>query len=97
MWLGEPTVSLRAVRLIVTLALSILAAPVAADAQWAAKAWRFGLSAWASITPLPSCTASGGPERVGHEEGKNLRLDWRNLTDEEAARATAEAFGRDRV
>ncbi len=34
---------------------------------------------------------------LGYEEGKNLRLDFRNLADEEAARATAREFVRDRV
>jgi putative ABC transport system substrate-binding protein len=34
---------------------------------------------------------------LGYEEGKNIRLDWRNLADEEAARETAKQFVRDRV
>jgi hypothetical protein len=34
---------------------------------------------------------------LGYEEGKNLHLDFRNLTDEEAARATAQEFVRERV
>jgi len=33
----------------------------------------------------------------GYEEGKNLHVDWRNLADEEAARAAAQQFVRDRV
>jgi putative ABC transport system substrate-binding protein len=34
---------------------------------------------------------------LGYEEGKNLHVDWRNLPDEEAARATARQFVRDHV
>jgi hypothetical protein len=34
---------------------------------------------------------------LGYEEGKSLFFDWRNLPDEDAARATAQAFVRDRV
>jgi putative ABC transport system substrate-binding protein len=34
---------------------------------------------------------------LGYEEGKNLHLDWRNLPDEAAARATAQAFVREPV
>jgi len=36
-------------------------------------------------------------KKVGYEEGKSLRLDWRNLPDEETARVTAQEFVRNRV
>jgi len=36
-------------------------------------------------------------KELGYVEGKNIHLDWRNLPDEEAARATAKEFVRDRV
>src|SRR3989475_2863027 len=34
---------------------------------------------------------------LGYEEGKNIRLDWRNLPDEESAREVAREFVRNRV
>jgi putative ABC transport system substrate-binding protein len=36
-------------------------------------------------------------KRLGYEEGRNIRLDYRNQADEKAARTTAEAFVRERV
>ena len=38
-----------------------------------------------------------GLKALGYEEGKNIRMDFRNLPDEAAARATAREFVRDRV
>jgi putative ABC transport system substrate-binding protein len=38
-----------------------------------------------------------GLKALGYQEGKNIRLDWRNLPDEDAARVTAREFVRDRV
>src|SRR6266436_4550289 len=35
--------------------------------------------------------------RMGYEEGRNIRLDYRNQADEDAARATARAFVREQV
>ena len=34
---------------------------------------------------------------MGYEEGRNIRLDYRNQANEDAARATARAFGQERV
>lgn len=34
---------------------------------------------------------------LGYEEGTNIHLDWRNLDDEDTARAVAQEFVRDRV
>jgi putative ABC transport system substrate-binding protein len=36
-------------------------------------------------------------KRMGYEEGRNIRLDYRNQANEEAARATARAFVQERV
>lgn len=36
-------------------------------------------------------------DALGYEGGKNLRFDWHNLPDEEAARRVAQDFTRDRV
>jgi len=38
-----------------------------------------------------------GLRTLGYQEGKNLRLDFRNLADEQTARVTAQQFVRDRV
>jgi putative tryptophan/tyrosine transport system substrate-binding protein len=89
---------LRAIWLIVIVAFSILTTPLIADAQRQAKVWRIGLF-HVGLDHVPA-SLDGVRERLkelGYEEGKNLRLDWRNLPDEAAAHATAHAFVRDRV
>ena len=77
--------------------LALLAAPLAAEAQ-AQRVWRIGLF-HVGIDHVPP---SLGPLRetlktLGYEEGRNLRLDWRNLPDEAAAASVAREFVRDRV
>jgi len=47
--------------------------------------------------PVSLPTLREGLKVLGYEEGKNIRLDWRNLPDEEAARETAKEFVRNRV
>ena len=84
--------------LLLTLACSILAAPLAAIAQPAAKVWRIGLFHVGLDHVPPSLDGlREGLKALGYEEGKNTRLDWRNLPDEEAAWVTAQQFVRDRV
>jgi putative ABC transport system substrate-binding protein len=67
-------------------------------AQQAGKVWRIGIfhvgldHVPPSLEPLRQQLKT-----LGYEEGKNLHVDWRNLPDEEAARATARQFVRDRV
>ena len=81
-----------------TLAGGLLAAPLAVEAQPTGKVWRIGLfhvgidHVPPSLEPLLATLKA-----LGYEEGKNLRLDWRNLPDEPAANATALEFVRDRV
>jgi putative ABC transport system substrate-binding protein len=81
-----------------SLALVFLAPPLTAGAQQAAKVWRIGLfhvgldHVPPSLEPLRD-----GLRALGYEEGKNIRLDWRNLADEEAALKTAREFVRDQV
>src|SRR5919106_226030 len=89
---------LRTIGIIVTLILGIFAVPCSADAQQAGKVWRIGLF----HVGLDHVPPSLGPLReglkaLGHEEGKNIHLDWRNLPDEEAARETAQEFVRTRI
>ncbi len=89
---------LRTLALIVTLALAILLAPLDCEAQQAAKVWRVGLFHVGLDHVPPSLDGlREGLKALGYEEGKNIRLDWRNLADETAARATAQEFVRDRL
>ena len=71
----------------------LLAAPLAADAQQAGRMWRVGLFHVGLDHVPPSLDGlREGLKALGYEEGKNIRLDWRNLVDEDAARATAQTF-----
>ena len=80
------------------LTLALLAAPFAAGAQEPAKVWRLGLfHVGLDHVPPPLDGLRAGLKALGYEEGKNIRLDWRNLPDEDAARATAREFVRERV
>jgi ABC-type uncharacterized transport system substrate-binding protein len=76
----------------------LLAVAVVAEAQQAKKVWRIGLShVGLDHVPPPLETLRQELKRLGYEEGKNIQLDWRNLPDEEAARATAQEFVRNKV
>jgi putative ABC transport system substrate-binding protein len=76
----------------------LLAAALAAGAQQAGKMWRIGLFHVGLDHVPPSLDGlRDGLKALGYEEGKNIRLDWRNLVDEDAARITAQMFVRDRV
>ena len=76
----------------------LLAAPLAAEAQQPRRVWRIGVfhvgtdHVPPSLDPLKDTLKA-----LGYEDGKNLRLDWRNLPDEAAANGTALEFVRDRV
>src|SRR5262245_18550075 len=84
--------------LAVVIALSLVLVPNAGEAQEAAKMWRVGLFHVGVDHVPPSLDGlRDGLKALGYEEGKNIRLDWRNLVDEDAARTTAQAFVRDRV
>jgi len=81
--------------LLATVSLAIVSL---ANAQQTKKVWRIGLFHVGldhippSLEPLKE-----GMKALGYEQGRNIRLDWRNLPDEEAARVTAREFVRDRV
>src|SRR5437867_8907500 len=80
------------------LALSVLVASLAAEAQPPAKVYRISLFHVGLDHVPPSLDGlRDGLKALGYEEGKNIRLDWHNLVDEDAARTTAQAFVRDRV
>ncbi len=110
MWPGEDLLVDRRAFL-GTLAGGLLAAPLAAEAQPAGKVWRIGLFHVGLDHVPPSLdgirdglTALGydtgtspAPRDSAVIEGKNIRLDWRNLPSEAAARVTAAGFVKDRV
>jgi putative ABC transport system substrate-binding protein len=80
------------------LVLGLLAASPAAEAQPAGKVYRIGLFHVGLDHVPPSLEGlRQGLKMLGYEEGRNIRLDFRNLPDEAAARVTAEEFVRDRV
>jgi putative ABC transport system substrate-binding protein len=79
--------------------LTLLVILTSTPAAWPqARVWRIG----AFHVGLDHVPPSLEPLRqtlktLGYEEGKNLRFDWRNLPDEDAAREAARQFVRDRV
>src|SRR5215510_5211592 len=79
-------------------AATLLSTAPFAEAQQAKKVWRIGLShVGLDHVPPPLEPLRQELKKLGYEEGKNIQLDWRNLPDEEAARATAQEFVRNRV
>ena len=68
-----------------------------AGAQQPKKVWRVGLS-HVGLDHVPPSLEPLRQElkRLGHEEGKNIQLDWRNLPDEDAANALAKEWVRNR-
>jgi putative tryptophan/tyrosine transport system substrate-binding protein len=81
-------------RIVVSLlAILILAFGDVLHAQQPNKVWRVGLfhvgldHVPPSLEPLKE-----GLKRLGYTEGKNIRLDWRNLPDPEAAHQVAKEF-----
>ncbi len=84
--------------IILMLTLGTLQVPLAGEAQQATKVWRIGLMHVGLDHPPRSVdTFRETLKALGYEEGKDLRLDFRNLADDEAARATARDFVRDRT
>jgi putative tryptophan/tyrosine transport system substrate-binding protein len=77
---------------------AVLTAPLVVEAQQAGKGHRIGLlhvgldHVPPSLEPLREALRS-----LGYEEGKTVRLDWRNVADENAAGEFAKTFVRDRV
>src|SRR6058998_2786539 len=81
-----------------SVALGVLVPPLAAAAQQAGKVYRIGLF-HVGLDHVPPSLGGlrEGLKALGYEDGKNIRLDWRNLPDEAAARMTAKEFVRDGV
>jgi putative ABC transport system substrate-binding protein len=85
-------------RFLLTSLAGALAAPLGAEAQRAGKVWRVGLfHVGLDHDPPALAPLRESLKRLGYEQGKNIHLDYRNQADEEAARATALAFVRERV
>jgi putative ABC transport system substrate-binding protein len=83
---------------VATLILAFLLTPCAANAESSGKVYRIGVfHVGLDHVPPALDTLREGLRQLGYEEGKNLRLDWRNLPDEGTARETAQAFVHDRV
>ena len=81
-----------------TLTLGVFAVPSTVPAQSGRKVYRIGLFHVGLDHVPPSLEGlRQGLKTLGYEEGQNIRLDFRNLPDEAAARVTAGEFVRDRV
>jgi putative tryptophan/tyrosine transport system substrate-binding protein len=93
------------------LSLALLAAPLGSQAQPPGKVYRIGLF-HVGLDHVPPSLDSlrEGLKTLGYDsgtvpvsmvssvmEGKNIRLDWRNLPDEAVAHETAREFVRQRV
>jgi putative ABC transport system substrate-binding protein len=99
------------VAVVALLLLAFLAAPPLVGAQQSGKVYRIGvLHVGVDHVPPHLDGLRAGLRDLGYDvdtspaprqstvfEGKNLRLDWRNLWDEEAARVAARELVRDRV
>ena len=79
------------------MAFVLLFAPLVAQAQ-PARVWRVGLfHVGLDHDPPGLAPLRESLKQLGYVEGKNIRLDYRNQPDENAARETARAFARARV
>ena len=77
---------------------ALLTVPLAAKAQQAMRLRRIGLiHVGLDHVPASLPTLREGLRALGYEEGRNIRLDFRNLADEAAAHAVAREFVRDRL
>ncbi len=93
-----PGVPLSRWALVMVVIAAFVAVPLVAQAQQPGKVWRIGLFHVGLDHVPPSLEGlRQGLRALGYEEGKNLRLDWRNLPDEAAAREAARLFVHDRV
>jgi putative ABC transport system substrate-binding protein len=95
---GGGSVTIRRALCAAVLTLSLLASPLAAEAQQAGKVYRIGLF-HVGLDHVPPALHGlrQGLKDLGYEDGKNLRWDFRNLPDENAAQATAREFVREKV
>ncbi len=82
-WLSEAPMTRRTIGLLVTLALTVLVAPLQADAQQPTKVYHVGRLSSGSppeVSPFVYRTAEAfrhGLRALGYVEGQNLALTWR--------------------
>jgi len=89
---------MRLIGLAVILFANLILAPLSSEAQQPLKIPRIGLfHVGLDHDPPGLAPLRESLRRMGYEEGRNVRLDYRNQADEDAARATARAFVRERV
>ncbi len=89
---------MRLIGLAVVFALGLALGPLVAEAQPAVKVPRIGLfHVGLDHDPPGLAPLRESLRRMGYEEGRNIRLDYRNQADEDAARAAGRAFVRERV
>ena len=88
---------MRLIGLAVVLALSLTLGSLTVEAQ-TGKVWRIGLMHVGLDHVPPSLVPLREELRtLGYEDGRNIRLDFRNLADQAAADITAQQFVRDQV
>jgi putative ABC transport system substrate-binding protein len=78
--------------------LLVALSDASAGSQQRDKVWHIGLL-HVGLDHVPPSLKSLQDElkRLGYEEGKNLRFDWRNQPDDDAALATAREFVKNKV
>jgi putative ABC transport system substrate-binding protein len=88
---------MRLIGLVVVLAVSLTLGSLTVEAQ-TGKVWRIGLMHVGLDHVPPSLVPLREELRtLGYEDGRNIRLDFRNLADQAAADITAQQFVRDQV
>lgn len=78
-------------------AIAFSAAPLAVEAQQTGKVYRIGVFHVGDHIPPGLQTLRDHLRTIGYEEGRNIQLDFRNLSEDEAAARTAREFVQARV
>jgi ABC-type uncharacterized transport system substrate-binding protein len=84
-------------RFLLTSLAGALTGSLAAQAQQTGKVYRIGIFHVGDHSPPGLQPLRDGLKAAGYEEGKNIRIDFRNLADEEAAGRAAGEFVRSRA
>ena len=83
---------------LVAVVLTLTLAPLVSEAQESSKIPLIGLfHVGLDHDPPGLASLRESLKRMGYEEGRNIRLDYRNQANEDAARVTARAFVQERV